>query len=92
MTSAPQNDTDNHDVTNCPYASIDHLFDEAAQATFENQLDHAVGQASHAFWRVIAKEFPQASSGDFPPLAQDRFWKEMRRAAIIWIAYNTETL
>ncbi len=91
MTTAPKNDADSHDADSCPYASVDHLFEEAAKATFEKQLDHAVSQASNAFWTVIAEEFPQASSGDFPPLAQDCFWKEIRRAAVIWVALNTES-
>jgi hypothetical protein len=91
MTTEPDNDTDNHNITDCPYASIEHLFDEAATNTFEKQLDHAVSQASHAFWKAIGEELPQVSAGDFPPPAQDRFWKEMRRAAIIWVALNTKS-
>lgn len=83
MTTAPQTDTDN------PYATVDHLLEEAAKATFEKQLDQAVARASSAFWRVLAKEFPHCTSGDFPPLANDDFEKAVRRAAIIWVALNT---
>lgn len=45
-------------------------------------------EAELAFWAVVAKRFPSATSGDFPPEADMAFTQAARKAVVTWVRWN----
>lgn len=54
------------------------------------RIENAMEKASQAFWAVIAKSFPEITTGDFPVDAANQFEHACRQAVTIWIDSNTE--
>jgi hypothetical protein len=48
-----------------------------------DRINKAVEKADLAFWAEIAKAFPEAKSGDFPPDATFA-WNRARDEAVYW--------
>lgn len=54
----------------------------------EEDRDIAVEAAIFAFWAKIAEAYPQATSGDLPPIAIRSFDKACRTAVDTWLRLN----
>lgn len=55
---------------------------------FSEHLKAAIENADLAFWAEIAKAFPEAKSGDFPPDAAFAWRKAMDEAVYNWLMFN----
>ena len=54
----------------------------------KNDLRTVLQEADDAFWEVIVKRFPQATSGDLSPWATVRLREAQREAVEEWITNN----
>jgi hypothetical protein len=54
----------------------------------EKRIKDAVEKAQFEFWAVIAKEFPEVTTGDYPPDATMQFDGECLQAVTKWIEFN----
>jgi hypothetical protein len=52
------------------------------------RIGKAVRAADLAFWREIAKTFPEVETGDFPPDAAHTWNKAMSEAVYWWLRWN----
>lgn len=52
------------------------------------RIEKAVEDADLAFWAEIAKAFPQATSGDFPPDATFAWNMARDQAVYTWLMWN----
>lgn len=53
--------------------------------------EELVDSALDAFWEVIAKAYPQATSGDLTPLTTIRLSQTAIDAVREWVTYNVPT-
>jgi len=53
-----------------------------------NKMENVLEAAQIAFWEVIAKNYPEVTSGDFPPDAGFAFDKSCKDALEIWLECN----
>lgn len=51
-------------------------------------IDKITEDALDAFWAVVAKNVPDATTGDFPPDATISMEREMRNLIEMWMRYN----
>lgn len=56
----------------------------------ENRVKETLEQASTAFWAVVAKNFPEAKYGDFPPEMQVQLDQMMEKSIRVWLDYNVQ--
>lgn len=56
-----------------------------------NRIQKAVSVAQQAFWVAIAEQFPEITTGDFPPGAQVAFDGACVTAATCWVEGNLES-
>ena len=54
----------------------------------QQRIQEATALAQEAFWTAIAKAFPEAKSGDFPPDATAAFAAACDEAATTWVRGN----
>jgi hypothetical protein len=54
----------------------------------EERIKAAIEKADLAFWAEIAKAFPEAISGDFPPDADFAFAEACEQAVDTWLLFN----
>ena len=54
----------------------------------QEQIDKAINEAQNSFWDVIAENFPQITTGDFPPDAHIKFYNDCESAVKVWIFGN----
>jgi hypothetical protein len=52
------------------------------------KIEKAVELGTDAFWVTFAGEFPEATTGDFDPLASFALDEALRRAGIAWLLFN----
>lgn len=52
------------------------------------KVELALNTACEAFWQAVAEEFPEVTSGDFPPDAQMQLEQSIRSAIELWLHYN----
>jgi hypothetical protein len=52
------------------------------------RIEEVREKALEAFWEVVAKSFPQISTGDFPPEEVMRQNEEAQRAIELWVEFN----
>ncbi len=52
------------------------------------RIKAAVESGESAFWAAVAKEFPEAESGDFDPGMVMSLTQTMERAVGAWVEYN----
>jgi hypothetical protein len=57
----------------------------------DERITAAVEDGAEAFWAVIAKQFPEATSGDFPPDAEYALTKALEEAVRVWLDANVES-
>lgn len=66
--------------------------DMSGFAEAQNQLDifmkKLIFEAQDAFWAVVAREFPEITTGDFSPDATLAFDDACEKAVLIWIQSN----
>lgn len=60
--------------------------------TLEERIKKAIEDADVAFWEVIAKQFPEIKSGDFPPDAWFKFSEAQEKAVKVWYEGNREKM
>ena len=58
----------------------------------QTRIQLASAKAQEAFWDVIAKEFPEAKSGDFSPADSVAFDSACVQAATAWVEGNVAAL
>ncbi len=56
--------------------------------TVEQRIKKAIQEADLLFWATIADQFPEITSGDFPPDAHFKFGRAQEDAVKLWIKYN----
>ncbi len=52
------------------------------------RIEEAVEDGAKAFWAIIAKRFPEATSGDFPPDAELALTTALEKAVRVWLDFN----
>lgn len=52
------------------------------------RIVEASNEAQAAFWKVVAKNFPEATTGDFDPLSYNRFAVTCDNAVTHWVDCN----
>jgi hypothetical protein len=57
----------------------------------DERIREAVEDGAGAFWAVIAKQFPEVKSGDFPPDAEFALTKALEEAVRVWLDANVES-
>jgi hypothetical protein len=57
----------------------------------DERITEAVEDGVEAFWAVIAKQFPEVTSGDFPPDAEFALTKALEEAVRVWLDANVES-
>jgi len=55
---------------------------------FSDRIGEALMKADLAFWAEIAKAFPEAKTGDFPPEASLKWDKARDQAVYWWLVFN----
>ncbi len=60
-----------------------------ADAAYVGRIDKAQEEADDAFWAVIARHFPEAKTGDFPPEATEHLRLTEVAAIMYWLILNT---
>lgn len=58
----------------------------------ETRIETAVSDAEEAFWAVIAARFPEATTGDFDPLASHQFQEVLKANVKLWLTWNTSLI
>jgi hypothetical protein len=58
------------------------------KAEFAKRVHEATENAGLAFWAEIAKAFPEAKGGDFPPESEHAWWMSMEEAVRVWLSWN----
>lgn len=53
-----------------------------------DKLKRVLENAQHIFWEVIAMNYPEAKTGDFPPDASVEFDRACHHAADTWLLFN----
>ena len=58
----------------------------------EERLEKALEEADNAFWGVVAKHFPEAKTGDYPP--DLTFTREQHNTEDVlwWLRFNAPEL
>ena len=54
----------------------------------QHRIDEAVKKAEDSFWDTVASEFPEATSGDFPPDFSFKLTQQMSEAVVFWAQAN----
>lgn len=62
--------------------------DDPIEIAAQSDLEDAIRAAQEAFWAEIAKQYPTATSGDFPPDATMEFDEACTLAVKTWTHYN----
>lgn len=60
--------------------------------TTDSRIEKVIGQCELAIGEVWGDEFPEATTGDFPPEAAFALSKALESAVRTWLIYNTELL
>ncbi len=55
----------------------------------EERIKEAAVKAQNMFWDIVAEEFPEITTGDFPPDATFKFDKACEDAIKTWVEYQT---
>lgn len=55
------------------------------------RIKAALQRGEDAFWESVAKEFPEATSGDLDPTLTVALTQTMERAIRAWVEYNVTT-
>lgn len=79
---------DLHEVTELAL-SLDGLEPGRPIGTLKDRIAHAVEQGELAFWREIAKRFPEVKTGDWPPDAAHHLTTNLEGAVSSWYRLNT---
>jgi hypothetical protein len=58
----------------------------------EQRVNETLQAASAAFWAVVARNFPEAKHGDFPPEMQFQLDQTMEKSIRVWLDYNAQEL
>ncbi len=56
----------------------------------EKRVKETLEQASVAFWAVVAKNFPEAKYGDFPPEMEFQLNQIMEKSIRVWLDFNVK--
>ncbi len=56
----------------------------------KKRLENALNEAEHAFWRVIAEQYPEIKSGDLMPSDVFAFEEALEKGVIAWLDTNQE--
>jgi len=54
-----------------------------------SKIDEVVEDAQHAFWAVVARQYPQCTSGDITPKDTMLLLHAMTEVVERWVEYNT---
>jgi hypothetical protein len=57
----------------------------------EERIKETLESASDAFWAEVAKRFPEAKSGDFPPEMLVQLDEIMEKSIRVWLDFNVES-
>jgi hypothetical protein len=57
----------------------------------DERIEKAVRIADDVFWGAIATEFPEITSGDFPPDAHIAFQNAQIKAVKLWLDINSSS-
>lgn len=57
-----------------------------------NKIEKVADSAEYAFWEVVAKNFPEAESGDMYFDADITFRMQCEKIIALWVALNTDLL
>ncbi len=55
----------------------------------EQRISETLREASERFWAVVAKNFPEAKSGDFPPEMDLQLEMLMEKSIRAWLDFNS---
>ncbi len=55
----------------------------------EQRISETLREASERFWGVVAKNFPEAKSGDFPPEMDLQLEMLMEKSIRAWLDFNS---
>ena len=54
----------------------------------DERIQEASRKANDAFWEVLAKQFPEINSGDYPPEEAEMFDLQCLEVARLWVRLN----
>ncbi len=81
----------NHQRFSAKYLDRDPYREDCPACTLSEdakRLYAATEAAEDAFWSVVADQFHEIKTGDFPPDAQAMFHQACERAVDIWLTFN----
>jgi hypothetical protein len=56
----------------------------------DERIQEAARKANDAFWEILAEQFPEINSGDYPPEEGEMFELQCLEAARLWVRLNEE--
>jgi hypothetical protein len=56
--------------------------------TLAERIAQTAEAAQEAFWAEVAKNFPEAVTGDFDPMALHHFDERCKNAVKLWVMWN----
>ena len=56
----------------------------------DERIQEASRKANDAFWEVLAEQFPEINSGDYPPEEAEMFDLQCLEVARLWVRLNEE--
>jgi len=56
--------------------------------SFDSKIGEVVEAAAACFWECVGEKFPNISSGDFPPEADEEFATACKNAIRTWLNFN----
>ncbi len=56
----------------------------------DERIQEASRKANDAFWEVLAEQFPEINSGDYPPEEAEMFELQCLEVARLWVRLNED--
>ena len=56
----------------------------------DERIQEASRKANDAFWEVLAEQFPEINSGDYPPQEAEMFELQCLEVARLWVRLNED--
>ena len=56
----------------------------------DERIEEASRKANDAFWEVLAEQFPEINSGEYPPEEAEMFDLQCLEVARLWVRLNEE--
>ena len=56
----------------------------------DERIQEASRKANDAFWEILAEQFPEINSGEYPPEEAEMFDLQCLEVARLWVRLNEE--